>query len=175
MITVHKIITPDSSKSELKTKEVTINPNHIVKFEESQKASSTSTITLSNGTDIDVHHEYSMLVHQIRKSTPLFRSIEVNHVLTFPSKTALLKTCKATINIEYLVSYEEINLHSSPFIGSADGTLILLSTKSDMRVAENCKSIRCKISEAQNNFWPKYRRKTCLYSRTCFFLSNKYC
>ena len=36
MITVHKIITPDSSKSELKTKEVTINPNHIVKFEDCQ-------------------------------------------------------------------------------------------------------------------------------------------
>lgn len=149
-ITVNKIIIPESSKSKLKTKEVTINLKHFVSLEDSSKKS--STIILSTGTIFPVSNEYTFLREQLTKKNCI-RFIEVNKIVTFPSKTTTLKTVKLTINLDAIVSFEEATLEYNPFRNnlSESGTIISLSTGIDITVSDDCKSVNSYITTAKKN------------------------
>lgn len=148
-ITVNEIITSESSKSKLKTKEVTINLKHFVSLENSSKES--STVILSTGKKLSVSNEYTFLREQITKKHCI-RFIEVNNVVTSANKTTNLKTVKLTINLEAIVSYEKTYLKFNPFREdlTVTGSIISLST-SDITVSDDYESVSNYIVTAKNN------------------------
>lgn len=149
-IVVSKITTSESSKSELKTTKVTINLKHFVALEKSSNDS--STITLSTGKSFSISDEYYFLRRQIAKKNCI-RFIEVNKVVAFPSKNATLKTAKMTISLDGIVSFEKTYLKHNPFRDdlSETGTIISLSTGTDITVSDDCKSVNSYIETSKNN------------------------
>lgn len=153
-IVVNKITTPESSKSELKTQKVTVNLKHIVALEKSSNDS--SIITLSTGKSFPIADEYNFLRRQIGKKNCI-RFIEVNKVVTFPSTTTYTKSVKMTITLDGIVSFEKTYLKHNPFRDdlSETGTIISLSTGTDITVSDDCKSVNSYIETSKNNnFWP---------------------
>lgn len=143
-----KTITVVASKSKstsTKPNEVTINLEHLIALE---KASNNSSIvTLSTGKSFPVTDEYNFLYKQLEKANCNF--IEVNKILTFPSKDAHLKTAKLAILLEKIVSFEETNLSCNPFRAdlAEPGTIISLSTGTNITATNKLESILNYIAE----------------------------
>lgn len=149
-IIVNKIITPESCKTNLKTKEIIVNLRHFVALEKSSKGF--SSIILSTGESWDISNEYACLREQIAKQRCI-RTIEVNKIVTTSDKKNNLKTEKMTINLEAIVSFERTSLNPSPVKNNSQQqeSIISLSTGSNIKVNDSCESVMSYIQTSKNN------------------------
>ena len=146
MITVKELITNSSE-----TKELIINPEYLVSFQEiilkenlftNKDVEKGTSILLSTGEEVKVANQYQLLSENLAKE---IRMIEVDKISTFPDSRHKMELVRISLNVSHVVSCAE------PGLGTLDKkekmTRITLSTGEKLWVTNEFESVSNRLLE----------------------------